>query len=140
MGSVVSGFGQRGAQSHTLTHHPGLLLLPNAKTALMRSPRIARKIKVLPRSPARRTAAGIRLGRGAARPVGAAAPGGSRQGRAPSGPPCGCAHFLAKEPRGALCGLTVYTENTSSLLIKAQITLDQFGSARVVMSVESGAR
>lgn len=63
-------------QTHTLLHHPGLLLLPNAKTALMRSPRIALKIKGPPRSPVRRTAAGIKLGRGAALPVVAAAPGG----------------------------------------------------------------
>ena len=75
--AVVSGFSPRGMSSHTLPHCPGRLLPPNAKTALMRSPRTALKIKGPLRSRARRIAAGIRLGRGAALPAGAAAPGGA---------------------------------------------------------------
>lgn len=62
--------------SHS-SHRSGLLLLPNAKTVLTRSPRIALKIKEPPRSQARRIVAEIKPGRGAARPVGAAAPGGA---------------------------------------------------------------
>jgi hypothetical protein len=45
----------------------------------MRSPRIALKIKEPPRSQARRTVAGIRLGRGAVLPVEAAALGGGKE-------------------------------------------------------------
>ena len=52
----------------------GLLLLPNAKAALMRSPRIALKKKGLPESQARRMVVGIKLSRATALPVVAAAP------------------------------------------------------------------
>lgn len=103
-GAVASGSSHQGLQSHALPHRPGLLLLPNAKTALRKSPRTALKIKGPPRSRARRTVAGIKLGRGAALPVVAAAPGGAGglehcQGLASAA----VSLFLPKEPRGHSC-------------------------------------
>ena len=98
----------------------GLLLLPNAKGALMRSPRTALKIKGPPRSRARRIVAGIRLGRGAVLPAGAAAPGGA--GR--SGPCQGLtskamALFFPKEP--AECSFFLLIKKALRLLIYGRL-------------------
>ena len=114
--AVVSGFSPRGMSSHTLPHCPGRLLPPNAKTALMRSPRTALKIKGPPRSRARRIVAGIRLGRGAVLPAGAAAPGGA--GR--SGPCQGLtskamALFFPKEP--AECSFFLLIKDTFTIIV-----------------------
>ena len=118
--AVVSGFSPRGMSSHTLPHCPGRLLPPNAKTALMRSPRTVLKIKGPLRSRARRIAAGIRLGRGAALPAGAAAPGGA--GR--SGPCQGLtsqamALCFPKEP--AECSFFLWIRKALRLLIYGRL-------------------
>lgn len=71
---------QGSAQGHVISHSPSLsrrLLPPSAKTALMRSPRTALKIKGAWESGEKDRGQDKTSGRGAVLPAGAAAPGGA---------------------------------------------------------------